>query len=139
MSAAPTRRPLMGALDLGVAVLLLAGVWMALPTRWWPIDLGGTVLAILFGVAGVGLIRGAAWAPRIARIVAAIALAAGAIVATLLVVTAGNLSGLYGPVGMGGAIILAVAFVLVIPYLVVFPAAQLYFLARPEEPAKASK
>lgn len=131
----------MGALDLGVAVLLLGGVWMALPTRWWPIDLGGTLLALLFVVAGVGLIRGTEWAPRVARIVAAVALAIGAVVATLLVITAGNLSGLYGPVGMGGAIILAVAFILVIPYLVVFPAAQLYFLARPEEPVvvKAGK
>ena len=49
------RRRLMGALDIVLAVVLLAGVWLALPVRWWPVDVGFTLLALALLAAGVGL------------------------------------------------------------------------------------
>ena len=118
----------MGALDIVLAVVLLAGVWLALPVRWWPVDVGFTLLALALLAAGVGLYQGAAWGARVGRAVAASTLVTGAALATTLAFTAAGLAGLYGPVGSGGAIILVVAAFLVLPYLIVFPAAQLYFL-----------
>jgi hypothetical protein len=44
---------------------------------------------------------------------------------------------MYGPVGQGGAAILATAFLLLLPYLVIFPAAQVFFLLRGSRPASA--
>ncbi|MBO6935774.1 MAG: hypothetical protein JJ863_12390 [Deltaproteobacteria bacterium] len=122
------RRRLMGGLDLFLALLLLAGVWIALPVRWWPMDVGMTLVALLLGVAGFGLYRGAAWGERVGKAVAVFTLVVGCGLATTLAFTAAGLVGLYGPVGQGGAIILTVSAFLVLPYLVVFPAAQLYFL-----------
>ena len=49
---------------------------------------------------------------------------------TLLAVTASHLAGLYGPVGRGGALILAVVGLLVVPYLVLLPVAQLVTLRK---------
>lgn len=118
----------MGGLDLFLAVLLLLGVWVALPARWLPMDLGITLLALLLAGAGIGLYRGAAWGERAGRAVAALTLVVGCGLATTLAFTAAGLVGMYGPVGQGGAIILTVSAFLLLPYLVVFPAAQLYFL-----------
>jgi hypothetical protein len=49
------------------------------------------------------------------------------LVATLAI-TASFLSGIYGPVGRGGALILALAAALALPYLIVLPSAQLVWL-----------
>jgi len=126
----------MGGLDLFLAALLLLGVWVALPVRWLPMDLGMTLLAMLLAGAGFGLYRGAEWGERAGRAVAALTLIVGCGLATTLAFTAAGLVGMYGPVGSGGAIILTVSAFLLLPYLVVFPAAQLYFLL-PSEPSEA--
>jgi len=125
----------MGGLDLFLAFLLLVGVWVALPVRWMPMDMGMTLLALLLGGAGFGLYRGAEWGERAGRAVAALTLVVGCGLATTLAFTAAGLVGLYGPVGQGGAIILTVSAFLLLPYLVVFPAAQLYFLLPSETDA----
>ncbi|RMH12452.1 MAG: hypothetical protein D6701_13520, partial [Gemmatimonadetes bacterium] len=65
----------MGGLDAFVAMLLLIGVWGLLPARWWPVDVGATLLAMALAVAGLGLLTGQPWGPRVARGVAAVALA----------------------------------------------------------------
>ena len=70
------RRPVMGGLDVLLAVLLLLAVWLALPARWWPVDVGATALAMGFAAAGVGLLTSQGWAARVARVVATVALVA---------------------------------------------------------------
>ena len=67
-------------------------------------------------------------ATKVAKTVAAVALAVGLLLVAALAYTAGSLRGMYGPVGQGGSVILFVAALLFVPYLVVFPAAQLYAL-----------
>ena len=125
---APLRRRTMGALDLFLAFSLMLLVWMAAPVRWWPVDIGFTALALGFTVAGVGLWVGARWAEAVAKVLATITLLVGIVLCTALAFTAASLAGLYGPVGMGGSIILTVAAFLVLPYFIVFPAAQIYSL-----------
>lgn len=122
------RRPVMGGLDLGVGALLLFAVWVALPLRWAPVDVIGTLLGLGFVASGALLLRGHTSAKRVAKLAAGAALAVGVVTVIALAFTVGSLHGLYGPVGKGGAIILFVAALLLVPYLVVFPAAQLYFL-----------
>jgi hypothetical protein len=118
--------------DVFLGVGLLVGIWTGLPDRWWPVDVGGTVLGSLLLIVGVGLFRRHRWAEPAALAVAAVTCASGAMLVTALAITAGQLAGMYGPVGLGGSAILATAFLLLLPYLVVFPAAQLYFLLRVE-------
>jgi len=137
MSASNAQRPVMGGIDVLTGVALLLGIWVGLPARWMPVDVGGSLLGMGFAAAGVGLLTGQAWAPKVAQAVAGISVGIGMVVVTLLAMTAGELSGLYGPVGMGGAAILAVAAALLLPYLVVFPASQLYFLAKDDAKPKA--
>jgi hypothetical protein len=121
------------ALVLGIADLLTAaavglGVFVALPARWWPVDVAAAVLTALELGAGVGLLVRATWAERAARAASAVALALGLFLVTVLAVTASWLSGVYGPVGAGGAIILTLVAVLALPYLVVLPVVELVWL-----------
>lgn len=112
-----------------VGLLALLGIWTGLPARWLPVDVGATVWAVLLLTTGVALGLGLPRALRFFRIVAGASMLCGTALCAALGYTAGELSGLYGPVGMGGAAILGVALLLLFPYLVVLPGAQLYWLA----------
>jgi hypothetical protein len=134
---APSRHPFLCAADAIVGALVLVAIWVALPARWWPVDVFGTLGGAALFVSAAGLGLGTAWGRRVGLVVAAIVLALGAALTTALAVTAGHLVGLYGPVGGGGALILGTVALLVCPYLVFLPASQVYFLARrgpPEAP-----
>lgn len=126
-SSGPRHRVL-AAVDVVVGLLLLGAIWGALPARWWPIDAGGSALALLFGASGLGLWLGRPWAARLGRWAAGVILASGLLLVTAVAWTAADLFGRYGPVGMGGGLILFVVFLLLVPYLVLLPAAQLYVL-----------
>jgi hypothetical protein len=119
-----------GALDLLTALLVLLGVFAGLPARWAPVDVGAVVLAALELISAVALFIGVPTAALISRIVAAIALTLGLALVTTLALTASWLSGIYGPVGRGGALILVLVAVLACPYLIALPALQLV-LVRP--------
>ena len=125
------RHPWLGAIDLATALLLLGGVWGVLPARWWPVDVGASVLGALLLASGAGLLAGAPWARRVGLVAGAAALVLGLALVTTLALTASYLAGLYGPVGRGGAVILALVAALALPYLVIFPAAQLVALRKP--------
>jgi uncharacterized membrane protein len=131
----------LGWIDVGLSVVLLAATWGALPARWWPLDLVASLLAAGLLAAGVGLLRGTPWAHRVGFVVGAVAFVVGAGLVTALAFTASHLAGLYGPVGQGGALILVTVAALVVPYLVVLPAAQLWALSReaPRAPAPESE
>lgn len=123
-----TRHPILAAVDATLAGLLLIGIWSFLPTRYLPVDLGGTALAVALLLAAAGLVGGASWGRRVGIVVAGLSLVMGAVLVTVLAFTAGNLFGLYGPVGKGVAAVLATVSALVLPYFVAAPAAQLYVL-----------
>jgi hypothetical protein len=129
-SGAPERRKVLGGIDLGVGVLVLFGIWVGLPARWWPVDVFGSLLGLALVAAGVGLFLGLPWAKKAAIGVAAAALGVGGILVIALAFTLSHLAGLYGPVGQGGAILLVFVALLLLPYLVFIPAAQLYVLVR---------
>jgi hypothetical protein len=125
-----TRR---AALVFGVANILTAGlvavgVFVGLPARWWPVDTGAAVIVALELASGFALLRGASWAALATRIASGVALALGLLVVSLLAVTASWLSGVYGPVGKGGAIVLALVAAMTLPYTVVIPVVELAWL-----------
>ena len=124
------RRPVLGGMDIALGLLILFMIWVGLPARWWPVDVVGSLLAVLLGAAGVGFVRGTPWAHRLGVIAGATALGIGLLLTTALAFTASHVAGLYGPVGQGGALILFVVALLVLPYLVALPAAQLFVLTR---------
>lgn len=110
----------------GVTALVVGvGVFAGLPARWWPVDVGAGLLVALQLAAVAALVRETPWSTRILRTAAAVALAMGLFLVTTLTLTAGWLSGVYGPVGQGGAIVLVLVAALVLPYLVVLPLAEL--------------
>lgn len=123
---APHRR--VAAAQLLVASLLLCGVWIGLPARYWLVDAPGTALALISVASAYGLLSGRTWGLTVARIASFIALVLGAAVVTTLALVAAHLSGLYGPVGAGGAVLMGTVAALIMPYLVGFPALQLVWL-----------
>jgi hypothetical protein len=117
-----------GIVDLVTAAVIVIGVFVGLPSRWAPVDATAIVLTGADVAAGIGLLAGKSWAPRVARAASALALALGLALITVLAVTASWLSGVYGPVGAGGAVVLVLVAALALPYLVVMPVVQLVWL-----------
>lgn len=118
----------LGAIDVVTGVLLALGDLVALPMRWWPVDALLLGLATLFVAGGAALLARKEWAPRLALAAGSAALVAGLGLATALTLSAAHIYGMYGPVGQGGAVLLAVVAALLVPYLVLLPAAQVYVL-----------
>jgi hypothetical protein len=114
--------------DILSAILVYLGVFEGLPARYWPVDLVAAVVLLAFLAGGVGLLGRAPWGRWAARIAAVIALVVGLSLVSALSLTASYLSGIYGPVGRGGALILILVAALALPYLVVLPAVQLVWL-----------
>jgi len=121
-------RMLFGIADILTALLVAFGTFVALPTRWLPVDAAACVLVALELVSGAGLLLRAPWGPRASSAVAAVALVVGLTVVTTLALTASWLAGVYGAVGSGGAIILTLVAALLLPYLVVLPAVKFAWL-----------
>jgi hypothetical protein len=96
--------------------------------RWLPVDLPALVLIVLQGAAGTLLLRNHRRSCLVAAAAASASLLLGMALVTTLALTAGWLSGIYGPVGVGGAVILALVGLLVLPYLVALPAVQLVWV-----------
>jgi hypothetical protein len=129
-------KALFGIADILTALLVAFATFVALPTRWMPVDAIAVVLVALELLSGAALLLRAPWAVRLASAVAAVALAVGLTLVTSLGLTASWLAGVYGAVGSGGAIILTLVAALLLPYLVVLPAVKLGYLGglvrRPE-------
>ena len=119
----------MAGLELLLASLLLAVIWIALPARWWPVDLTGSALALGFAVGALGLLMDRPWGRLLSRAVNWFCLLAGLSAVSALFFTAAHLAGLYGPIGAGGALIMATAATMVLPYLIALPALQLALLS----------
>lgn len=117
-----------GVADLLTAALIIVGVFMGLPARWAPVDVTAGVLIVVKLASGALLVARAHWAPRVATLGAALALVLGLVLVTALALTASWLSGVYGPVGRGGALLLTLVAALALPYLVVLPVGQLVWL-----------
>ncbi len=117
-----------GIADLVTVAIVGLGVFVGLPSRWAPVDVPAVALIAVDLAAGVGLLTSKPWAVRIARAASALSLALGLALVTLLALTASWLSGVYGPVGMGGAVILALVAALALPYLVALPIVRLVWL-----------
>jgi len=122
-----------GVVNVLVALAVLGGVFRLLPTRWWVVDGGALIVAALFLASGVTLLRSMPIAERLTRIAAGIVLALGMALVTAIFGTAGWISGVYGQVGAGGAIVFGLVGALVLPYVVVLPAAELAWLG-PRDP-----
>lgn len=120
-----------GVANVAVAIGVLFGVFKLLPTRWLPVDAAGLALAALFGASGVMLLRKMPQAEKVTRWAALVVLAIGVVLVTLIFATAGWISGVYGQVGSGGAVIFGLVGLLVLPYVVVLPAVELAWLGPP--------
>lgn len=132
------RRPALG-FGMGhalTALVITVGVFEGLPARWMPVDLPAAVLIALHTASAVLLFRLHARARDVARVAALASLVVGLLLIAILAWTAAYLSGVYGPVGRGGAIIMALVAALAVPYLVALPAGELLWLgpspARPQ-------
>ncbi|MDP9034331.1 MAG: hypothetical protein M3O50_05960 [Myxococcota bacterium] len=119
-----------GIANLATAGLLAFGVFVGLPGRWWVVDVPAAVLVVFELASGVGLLGGQSWAAFAARVSSVAALACGLLAVSMLAVSASWLAGVYGAVGRGGAVILALVAALVVPYAVILPSVELMWLRR---------
>ena len=110
------------------ATLILCGVFLGLPTRYAPVDVGGGALGGLLALTSIALLVGHARGKMLARVASYVTLALGAIVIVMLASSAGYLRGAYGPVGQGGALIFVFVIAMVFPYTIALPCACLVWV-----------
>jgi hypothetical protein len=115
-----------------IGVLVAVGIWLGLPTRYWPVDLLGTLLAVAALLTAGLLAIGARTAVAVTRAVLWAELVLGSLCVSLLAGSIAQLWGSYGPVGSGGALLMGTIACLVLPYLVALPVLQLVWLRRLE-------
>ncbi|MBX3234229.1 MAG: hypothetical protein KIT84_04030 [Labilithrix sp.] len=127
-----------GTANVLVSLAVAGGVFRLLPTRWWVVDGGAVIVSALLLASGVTLLRKMPIAETLTRVAAAIVLVLGLALVTAIFGTAGWLSGVYGQIGVGGAIVFGLVGALVLPYVVVLPAVELAWLgpraAKPPAP-----
>jgi hypothetical protein len=131
----PSRRAavVFGLAHLITAAVVVLGVFAGLPSRWIPVDLATSVLTMVQLASAYGLLARTRWAATVSRVAAMLGLLVGLSLVTALAVTATWLSSIYGPVGRGGAIVMALVAALALPYLVVLPVLELVWLRPPAE------
>jgi hypothetical protein len=134
----PRARIGFGIANVAVALFVVFGVFRLLPTRWWVVDGGAVIIASLLGASGVALLRKHRLAEQLTRVAATVGLALGLATFLALVTTASWLSGVYGQVGLSGAIVFGLVAALVLPYVVVLPAVELAWVG-PRWRAAAAK
>jgi len=125
-----SKRLLLIFLQFGLGLLLLGGIWIALPARWWPVDTVGSALAAAFTLGSLGLLLRKRWGRLLSLIACWLTLLGGMAAVTALCFTAAHLSGLYGPVGAGGALLMVSVAALLLPYLIALPVLQLFLLRK---------
>ena len=113
-----------------IGLLLLLGIWLGLPARWWPVDVLGTALGAAALVAAALVALGKPFGLRWASYVVWAELALGTLTVTLLCTSMAQLAGSYGPVGSGGALLMGTILALILPYLVGLPALQLRWIRK---------
>jgi hypothetical protein len=124
----PMRARIAAVAQVLLGALLLLAVWKLLPARWAPVDVLGTALALGCLAGGGALLAGVRSGLRLARIVSMATLGLGLLTTSALCMTVAHLVGSYGPVGQGGAVLMAVIALLILPYLVLLPLLQLSWL-----------
>jgi hypothetical protein len=124
-----------GIANIAVAVFVAVGVFRLLPTRWWVVDAGAVIVALLLGASGGALLADAPIAERLTRAAAMVVLVLGLALFAAISLTASWISGVYGQVGAGGAIIFGLVAALVLPYVVVLPAVELVWVGPRERKA----
>jgi hypothetical protein len=111
-----------------LALTIVLGVFWGLPVRWWIVDVpaGCIIAASLASACGIGL--SLPWGERVARRTAQFALVSGLALLCALASSISALRAVYGPLGQGGLLVLALVALLALPYLVVMPALLLLWL-----------
>ncbi len=112
------------------ALVSVGGVFGGLPARWAPVDVSAVIVGLACAGSGVLWLLDSRYAERVARVVSTAVLALGIVLVVVLAWTASYLSGIYGPVGKGGASLLLFVAALVLPYGIALPSAQLLYLGK---------
>jgi hypothetical protein len=123
-----------GTMNVAAAIFAYVAVFHGLPARWGPIDAAALVVIVLMATSGLALLTKRRFAERLARIGAYVVLVIGMTIFAALALTASWLSGVYGPIGRGGALIFGLVAAMVLPYTIVLPAAELLWLGGRSNP-----
>ncbi len=113
-----------------IAVAIALIVFLALPARWWPVDLPTIALATLLGVSAVGVVVRTRWQLILLKVSALVCLVLGMSAIAAAGLSAAFLSGTHGDLGKNGMLIMGVVVGLLLPYLIIYPCVQLLWIHR---------
>jgi hypothetical protein len=118
---------------LVLAAAIFAGVFVALPVRYWLVDVPAAVLMLAAMSSAVGLVFASRWGVELARRTGQFALLIGVALVAGLANGAAALRAVYGPLGQAGVMLFLLIMLLVLPYLIVAPVLMLLWIG-PKSP-----
>ncbi len=113
--------------NLVPAAVLGVGCW-ALPLRWWAMDVPVALVVLGLVVTSAVSLSNERAAPKLLRIAALTLLALGLVLVGAFALSVAFLSGVHGPFGAFGMILMGLVVLLLLPYAVVYPAIELWWL-----------
>lgn len=122
--------------NLVPALVLGVGCW-ALPLRWWLMDISISVVVLALLVTSAVSLSNERLAPRLLRGAAIALLVLGLALVSAFALSVAFLSGVHGPFGAFGMILMALVVVLLLPYAVIYPCIELWWLHQLREGAAA--
>lgn len=126
------KRLLTSALLFLYAAMVLGSVFVLLPARWLPVDLPSGIAGGLALLACLSLLISPDVGQRLAKWACYVAMVYGMSFVAIASFTAADLAGRYGPVGLGGAVVLAIVAALLFAYSVGMPLLALSFMRQEE-------
>jgi hypothetical protein len=113
-----------------IPALVLGFGCYSLPLRWWGMDVPVTLVVLgLLASSGIAL-RSSSLGLRALRVAAVALLVLGLGLLAAFALGVAFLSGIHGPFGAFGSILMGLVVFLIAPYAVVYPAVQLWWLGR---------
>jgi hypothetical protein len=122
------RARMYGALDLVFAALYAWFGFVFTPGRSAVFNAALALVVAVLALAGLGLLTGVRWARAVAVLASILLLTFAAVVVSLLVASSAYLSGIYGAIGRGMAVITMIIAAVVVEAFALLPLFQLRFL-----------
>lgn len=113
-----------------VPALLLGLGCYALPLRWWVMDVPVSLVVVLLVTSSAVALAKPPLAARVLRAAAITLLSLGLMLVAAFGLSVAFLSGVNGPFGAFGMILMGLVVMMLAPYAVVYPAAQLWWLGK---------
>jgi hypothetical protein len=129
-SSASRIRTTFGLLNALMSAILLNGMFVAVRTRVWAVDVPVALLGALLLASAIGLLANTRWSLALLRVAAWASFVFGLIAIALLLLTIAFLRAIHGDYGFAATATSELVIALAVPYAIAIPVLELLWLGK---------